>query len=116
MPQSGVKPVRFWIGGRSWQVQAWRDLPVNACAFLAEARPEPFARAFTADEFLGHKHRFLATSGKGLRRPAAVTGGFVEVGFSAADCVRLVERLLVFCGVDPSTAGYESRPDAADGQ
>lgn len=113
-PQAGSKPVRFWIGSRSWQVQAWRDLPVNTCAFLAEARREQFARALAADEFLQRKRRLLGTSPKGLRRPVPIVGGFVEVNLSASDCVRLAEGLLVFCGIEPSTAGYESRADAAD--
>ena len=115
-PVSGAKAVRFWIGNRSWSVRFWRDLPVNTCTFLAETRPEKFKAAFAAEEFLGRKQRLLSPTAEGCRTPVAVPGGFVEVNLSAAYCVDLAQRLLVFCGVDPSTAGYESQTGAGGDQ
>src|SRR5207302_7386 len=78
-PETGSKPRRFWIGERSFAVKAWRDLPVHTCNLLAEARPDPLQRAFDDEEFQGHKRRALARTAEGMRSPAAVPGGFVEV-------------------------------------
>ena len=107
-PPSGSKPKRFWIGDRSWTVRSWRDLLVRTCEFLAETRPEKFTRALTADEFQGRKRRLLAPTPDGFRNPVAVPGGFIEANLSAGSCVNLVSRLLLFSGVDSSTAGYET--------
>ena len=115
-PASGSKPVRFWIGDRSWAVKYWRDLPVNTCTFLSETQADAFKRALTAEEFQGRKSRLLAPTSEGCRNPVAVTGGFVEVNLSAGSCVSLVERLLVFCSVDPGTAGYECQHKGTDEQ
>ena len=115
-PAPGSKPVRFWIGDRSWPVSSWRDLPVNTCSYLAESRPERFSAAFSAEEFQGRKQRLLTTTADVCRTPAQVPGGFVEVNLSATACVSLVERLLKFCGVALNQAGYEIRGNTPDGQ
>lgn len=108
-PAAGSRPSRFWIGDSSWAVKYWRDLPVNTCAFLSEARPEQFQRAFSAEEFQGKKRRVLAPTSDGFRSAVAVPGGFVEVNLSASSCVGLVARLLKFCEVELINVGYELR-------
>ena len=114
-PTPGSKPVRFWIGERTWLVRAWRDLPLNACAYLAETQPERFKTVFAAEEFQGRKRRLLSTTEEGLNSPVAVPGGFVELNLSSVACVDLAGRLLTFCGVDTGTAGYEAEADDASG-
>ena len=114
-PTPGSKPVRFWIGSRTWPVRAWRDLPLNACAYLAETQPERFKSVFAAEEFQGRKRRLLATTADGLNSPVAVPGGFVELNLSSSACVELARRLLAFCGVDVATAGYEAEAEDASG-
>ena len=104
----GQKPSRFAIGDRTWPIEAWREIQVRTCAFLAETRPEEFQRALDAPEFRGRRHRALSRSAETMRSPAEVPSGYVEVGLGATYCVALARRLLRFCGVDPASLRFET--------
>ena len=104
----GQKPATFAIGDKVWTVRAWKEIPVIACTYVAEARPMEYDRAFDAQDFQGKKCRALSRDPE-MRAPSQVPGGFVEVNLSAENCVAFAKRLVVYCGLDPAAVRFEVR-------
>ena len=106
-PPVGTKPTTLTIEGSVYSVSSWREGLLAACQHVAKAAPKPWSTVFNADAFATRKRRYLDSDAAHLRTPLYVPGGYVEGNLSADDVVRLIAKILVYCGLDPGAVSYE---------
>lgn len=107
-PVPSTKPISFQIHDDTWSVSSWRDILLHTCEYLWINHRAKFKKAVLDDEFAGRKRRHLDRSPTTMRTAAKIKGGYVEIHISAENIIRLVERMLVFCDVDPTRASYNA--------
>jgi hypothetical protein len=109
LPSKGMKPRELVIGGTRVPVKTWADLLSEAAKYAQQKGrlPIPFARPGQRPLIAEQLHHFNPKyQGRAVPLPL---GGYLDVNYSAPDCVECARAILQAAGLDPSQLGYTLR-------
>jgi hypothetical protein len=90
------KPAAFSIYGQKIEVDSWKQMLLQVCAYLNRMNPMLFVSLETDPDLQGRKRPYLSRDGLGLDTPAKIPDAdlYVETHFSARYFKKMISKFL----------------------